>query len=129
MGGGMEAHRQMDDMFEEGGGDRDAAPVRKAVGMQRDGHAGGDAEYAERRPGGEPWPDAGPLQRSARPHGMRQLVDDLSEQKRLAELGHRERDIGETEPGGEPFFGRKQPKHPTVDFCERHREPSRCAIQ
>ena len=98
----------MQHVFEKGGHDRDAVAVRKPVGVQRNSYAGDDAKDAERRPGRKRRPYAAPLQRSARPLGMRKLIDHLAEKKRLGELRHGERDIGEDQRSGQPFLSCKQ---------------------
>ena len=108
VGARMEAHRQMQHVFEKGGHDRDAVAVRKPVGVQRNGYAGDDAKDAERRPGRERRPYAAPLQRGARPLGMRKLIDHLAEKKRLGELRHGERDIGEDQRSSQPFLSCEQ---------------------
>src|SRR5271165_2884528 len=120
VGARVETHRQMKHVTEKSGHDHDAAPVREPVGMEGDGYAGDNGENAERRPGREPGPDSGPLERSAGPLRVRQLVDHLAEQERLGELGDGERDIGKRQRRGEPFFRPEQPQDPSVGRHERH---------
>ena len=50
MGRGVEGERQFEDVLEIIRHRREAAAMGQPVGMQRDGHAGGDREQAERRP-------------------------------------------------------------------------------
>ena len=98
----------MQDVFEKGAHDSEAVGVRKPVGVQRNGYARDDAKDAERRPGRERGPYAGPLQGGARPLGMRKLVDHLAEKKRLGELRYGERYIGEDQCSSQPFLSREQ---------------------
>ena len=99
--------------------------VGKAVGMQRGGHAGGDREHAERRPGGEPGADPRPVQREAGALRPGELVDDPAKQHRLGELRHGQRDIGEQQSGRQPFLRPEPPEHPDIYLMKPMGLPSR----
>ena len=62
----VKAHGQVQDVVEKGRHLDDPAAMGEAVGMERDRDARDDGEEAERRPGGEPWPDSRPGQGEAR---------------------------------------------------------------
>ena len=116
----MVGQRQLQDVLEIVAQHRLPAPVRQAIGVQGDGHAAGDGEEPESRPGDE--------QRHERRHrrfdplglGAHQRVDDPAEQDRLAELGGRERHIGAGQEPSQAGLGTEQPEHAAVDAKEVH---------
>ena len=77
--GAVEAQGQVEHMVEIIGHDGEPAPMRQAVGVQRDEHARKDRENAERRPGDEPGEDIAPRMRGGIGVVAAQPVDDSPE--------------------------------------------------
>jgi len=102
MGLGVEHQRQGQHMLEEIRHHGEALPMRQAIGVERDEHAGPDAEEAEPRPESEREDDGGERQRHARALRARERVDDVPEEDRLGELGSGKRHIGDGEDERQP---------------------------
>ena len=95
MRAGVVGQRQLQDVLEEIGQHKIAAPVREPVGEPCHQRGGDDDEQAE----ADPCADERREHARGRPNAGRkragQRIDDMAEQHRLDELRHRQRDIGD----------------------------------
>jgi hypothetical protein len=120
MGLRVESEREIQHMLEEGRHHGETAPMRQAVGMERDEHAGADIEEAETDP--EPqW------QRDLRPAGLaagalraRKRIHDMPEQDRLGELPGREAEIDDGEDESKAALGAQQRESARVERDDIH---------
>ncbi len=120
MGGGVKRERQRQHMLEEGRHDRQPAPVRQSVRMQRDEHAAADGEEPEPDPCSRQRQEIAPGGRDLGRLCARQEVDDAPEQHGLGELGDSEKDVGEGEEPSQPGFRTQLPEHPEIQADEAH---------
>ncbi len=104
----MECQRQRQRVLEEMRDDRQPAPVREAIGVQRRPHARDDADEAH----GQPRADVVPHGlRLPRHHG----VHDAAEEPRLQIEEPRDREIREQQHDGEPSLRSEQREHAQID--------------
>ncbi len=116
----VERQRQLQDVLEIFRQHRVPAPVREAVGVQRDHHAAGDVEQTEGDPPGQERQQGRPFQRGRIGLRAGQRVDDAAEQDGFGELRRRERHIGEGEQPAQAGFRAEQAKHAAIETDEIH---------
>src|SRR5450755_4544207 len=101
--------------------DGEPPAVRKPVGVQREKHAGGDAEETKTAPCRQQRQEF--VKRRCPMRGLRadESVDDAAEQNGLRELGCRERDIGERKHDAEPPLRAEQRENTGIKTKKIHR--------
>ena len=115
MGGAVEAQRKMQHMLEELRHHREPAPVREALGLQRDDNGDGNREQGEADPRREQGREIQKSERSACRLRAAQFVDDAPEQHRLGELRARQGEIGQRQKDRDALLAAEQAKDADVN--------------
>jgi hypothetical protein len=120
MRAGVVAQRQLQHVLEEHGSHHLVLAVGEAVGVERHQGAADDAEQREAHPDADQQHQILPVQLRRPALGVRQQVDDASEQPRLGEHGGGDRQIGAGEHPAQTGLAPEHFKHADVEAKEFH---------